>query len=67
VEYADVIQRRRMVRHYSDRPLAPEEYDPIGGITIGYRAADLPPQPPRIDERRRTPAQVVHRGQWGRH
>ena len=24
VEYADVIRRRRMVRHYSDRPLVPE-------------------------------------------
>jgi nitroreductase len=45
----------------------PEEYDPIGGITIGYRSADVPPQPARIAERRRPPAQVVHRGQWGRH
>ena len=45
----------------------PEEYDPIGGITIGYRSADVPPQPARVAERRRPPAQVVHRGQWGRH
>jgi|GEM_PF-1932280 len=38
-----------------------------GGITVGYRADDLPPQSPRIDERRRDAADVVHRGQWGRH
>ena len=22
----------------------PDEYDPIGGITVGYRAEDMPPQ-----------------------
>jgi hypothetical protein len=43
------------------------EYDPIGGITVGYRAGDLPPQSPGIRERRRDAAAVVHRGQWGRH
>jgi nitroreductase len=45
----------------------PGEYDPIGGITVGYRADDIPPQSPRIQERRRSPADVVHRGHWGRH
>jgi nitroreductase len=44
----------------------PGEYQPIGGITIGYRAEDLPPQSPRIAERRRDAAQVIHRGHWGR-
>jgi nitroreductase len=45
----------------------PAEYAPIGGITVGYRAADLPPQPSRIEERRRNVEDVVHRGHWGRH
>lgn len=45
----------------------PEEYDPIGGITVGYRAAVLPPQNPSAAARRRSAAEVVHRGQWGRH
>jgi nitroreductase len=44
----------------------PGEYAPIGGITVGYRADDLPPQSPGIGERRRGIADVVHRGQWGR-
>jgi nitroreductase len=45
----------------------PAEYDPIGGITVGYRAEDLPGQDARIAQRRRDPAEVIHRGQWGRH
>ena len=45
----------------------PGHYDPIGAITVGYRADDLPPQGAHIGERRRDAAQVVHRGQWGRH
>jgi nitroreductase len=45
----------------------PEEYAPIGGLTIGYRADDLPPQTPRVKERRRKADDVVHRGQWGQH
>ncbi|WP_263169191.1 nitroreductase family protein [Streptomyces sp. SCSIO ZS0520] len=44
----------------------PEEYAPIGGICVGYRAEDVPPQPARIAERRRDKEDVVHRGQWGR-
>jgi nitroreductase len=45
----------------------PAEYAPIGGITVGYRADDLPPQGRQgIEERRRNLADVVHRGQWGR-
>ncbi|RPF33814.1 nitroreductase family protein [Streptomyces sp. TLI_185] len=45
----------------------PEEYAPIGGITVGYRADELPPQSNRIAERRRSADDVIHRGQWGRH
>ena len=43
----------------------PEEYDPVGGITVGYRHPDLAPQDAvSIDERRRRKEDVVHRGQW---
>lgn len=45
----------------------PEEYDPIGGITVGYRATDLPPQSPGVADRRHGTDEVVHRGRWGRH
>jgi nitroreductase len=45
----------------------PDEYAPLGGITIGYRAEDVPPQSPRVADRRRDPADVIHRGRWGRH
>ena len=45
----------------------PDEYAPIGGITVGYRADDVPPQGARIAERRRSAGEVIHRGQWGRH
>ncbi|RLK60507.1 nitroreductase family protein [Actinokineospora cianjurensis] len=45
----------------------PAEYHPIGAITVGYRAADLPDQPARIAERRRGAGEVIHRGQWGKH
>jgi len=44
----------------------PPSYAPIGGITVGYRAPDLPPQTDRIEERRRSLQDVVHRGHWGR-
>jgi nitroreductase len=45
----------------------PEDYDPIGGVTVGYRAPDIPAQSPKTGARRRAPADVVHRGQWDRH
>ncbi len=45
----------------------PTEYAPLGGITIGHRAADAPPQSPAVAERRRTADDVIHRGQWGTH
>ncbi|MEV1085899.1 nitroreductase [Streptomyces sp. NPDC050211] len=45
----------------------PGEYDPIGAITVGYRADDLPTQSPRVGERRRGSGEVIHRGYWGRY
>jgi nitroreductase len=45
----------------------PGDYDPIGAITVGYRADDLPPQGSHIKDLRREAAQVMHRGQWGQH
>jgi len=45
----------------------PEQYAPIGGVTVGYRAADLPPQGPQVAGRRRPSQEVIHRGQWGQH
>jgi hypothetical protein len=42
----------------------PDAYDPIGAITVGYRADDLPTQSPRVEERRRGSGEVVHRGHW---
>jgi nitroreductase len=43
----------------------PPEYAPIGGITVGYRSADAPPQSDAVAARRRGAEQVVHRGRWG--
>ena len=45
----------------------PGDYHPIGAITVGYRADDLPPQGSRSKVSRRDAAEVVHRGQWGQH
>jgi nitroreductase len=45
----------------------PDEYAPIGAITVGYRAEHQPPQSPAVEQRRRTTEQVVHRGQWSKH
>ncbi|MBO3681366.1 nitroreductase family protein [Streptomyces sp. NEAU-YJ-81] len=45
----------------------PTEYEPIGAIAVGYRAADLPPQVGRIKERRLGVDKLVHRGTWGIH
>ncbi|WP_285501541.1 nitroreductase family protein [Actinokineospora sp. NBRC 105648] len=42
----------------------PAEYAPIGAITVGYRAPDLPPQPDRVAQRRRPATDVFHHGQW---
>ena len=43
----------------------PDEYDPVGGITVGHRHPDLAPQDSAsIEERRRRKQDVVHRGHW---
>lgn len=42
----------------------PEEYAPLGGITVGHRAPDTPPQPDAVADRRRGLDAVVHRGQF---
>ncbi|MDI1461845.1 nitroreductase family protein [Catellatospora sp. KI3] len=45
----------------------PDDFTPIGAIAVGHRATDLEPQDPRLSHRRRSMADVVHRGGWGRH
>lgn len=45
----------------------PGDYHPIGAVTVGYRADDLPPQGSRFKEKRRDAIEVIHRGQWGKH
>lgn len=45
----------------------PEDYSPIGAISVGYRSPDEPPQSNRVSERRRAPDDVIHRGQWSHH
>jgi nitroreductase len=45
----------------------PEEYNPIGAVTVGYRAAGLAPQGSAVTRRRRGAQDVIHRGQWGGH
>jgi nitroreductase len=43
----------------------PEAYEPVGGITVGYRHPDLAPQDAvSVDARRRRQEDVVHRGHW---
>jgi nitroreductase len=42
----------------------PADYAPIGGITVGHRAPDQPKQGPAVEQRRRPPEQVIHRGHW---
>jgi len=45
----------------------PDDYAPIGGITVGHRSPEAPPQPAAVDARRKGTADVVHRGTWGAH
>lgn len=41
----------------------PEAYSPIGYVTLGHPAADVPS--PSLRRGRRAPDEVVHRGRWG--
>ncbi|GAA1304238.1 nitroreductase family protein [Pseudonocardia xinjiangensis] len=43
----------------------PDGYEPIGVISIGYRAPDTPS--PSLKRGRRGAEEVVHHGQWGHH
>jgi nitroreductase len=43
----------------------PDGFDPIGVISIGYRAPDK--RSPSLKRGRRSTAEVVHRGHWGHH
>ena len=45
----------------------PDDYAPIGALTVGYRAPEQPVEGSAGTRRRRGVADVVHRGQWGRH
>jgi nitroreductase len=43
----------------------PDEFDPVGAITIGHRAAAEAPSGSATARMRRPLADVVHRGSWG--
>jgi len=45
----------------------PPDYAPIGGITVGHRSPDAPPQSDQVAARRRGAGAVVHRGRFGVH
>jgi nitroreductase len=40
----------------------PEQFTPIGAISLGYRAPDR--RSPSLKRGRRTAEEVVHRGRW---
>lgn len=40
----------------------PEEFTPVGAITVGYRAPDRPS--PSLKRGRRPAGEVIHRGRW---
>ncbi len=43
----------------------PDDYAPIGAITVGHRAPDTPPQAAAVEARRRDVQSVIHRGRFG--
>ncbi len=43
----------------------PDDYAPIGAITVGHRAPDTPPQSTAVEQRRRDAHSVIHRGRFG--
>jgi nitroreductase len=46
----------------------PEEYAPLGAVTVGYRSdEDAPPPKADVDRRRKPADAVLHLGQWGVH
>lgn len=42
----------------------PEEYTPIGAVTVGFRAAGVALQGSGVSRRRRDAGDVIHRGHW---
>jgi len=45
----------------------PDQFVPIGAVTVGYRSESLGAQGPRFAARRRSADEVIHRGRWQRH
>jgi nitroreductase len=43
----------------------PDEFDPVGAITLGHRLPDESPSGSPTKRRRKEQADVVHRGRWG--
>jgi nitroreductase len=53
---------------FKDEFGVPDDYAPIGALTVGYRADDEPaPDRERLAARRRPPTELMHRGNWGQH
>jgi nitroreductase len=52
------------VGRYRDAFGVPDEFTPIGAVTVGYRAPDR--LSPSLKRGRRSADQVVHRGRWSR-
>jgi nitroreductase len=44
----------------------PDRLEPIGAVTVGHRAPDLPRQGSAFARRRRPAEEIIHRGRWGR-
>ena len=43
----------------------PDDFDPVGVVTIGHHAADAGAAGSPTRRRRKPTADVVHRGRWG--
>ena len=43
----------------------PDEFDPVGAITLGHRLSEEAPSGSPTKRRRRDQGDVVHRGTWG--
>jgi nitroreductase len=59
--------RPEELQPFKDEFKVPDDYAPIGGISIGYRPEDLAPQSESVAKRRRPVADVIHRGNFGKH
>jgi nitroreductase len=43
----------------------PDDFDPVGAITLGHRATEEQPSGSPTARKRKPLADVVHRGSWG--